>query len=632
MMKLKSKLLLSCLVFALMLMTCCTKFFFIEKEKVSAQEPTQYEYQQGTFFVYQNAYEGTIFAEYDAVNINANKEARLYALMETQYVYAVGGITAGNLNQSVGSNDYLVIDMHNLIAAAKSDITVMVNDVAMAQSDYYLVNQRNELSTQTSDSITLPAYKNNKVTINSGTVQSFMGQVVIPVSAFSGVNKITSVTVAAKLTQTNFNVGKIGVSSDFNTLTGAMTVTNIWTPSSDNYSVYNTALDKTGNTYTIQDILTVTYLQKGDIIFTGAYAQGSINQENSTATRNYFFWTFPEEMIDSEDGMVHLKDLGIKGLIFDYEAETTLQLAIRLGAGSNSDLGYVNTVYQTSNSKPNQRRILESGLIKTGNTSYMPGDFKGSVYIPFNADSWTGTGWTGEPDIVYPVIYLDYNNSNMLNVNTAAKITNIRFLTDDISYQPNLITMASANGLLEGMVDDVAIGTDSNNKVISGTTVDFFVTPNKGYEVKSVTYAFENDEETKTAQLDQNNQFSITVTDSVSVNVEYQLINYTVTYELNGGINSEENPATFTYLKGFELNDPTKENGAEFLGWYDNADFEGEAITEIPDGTDHNVTLYAKWNEPEAPAKTKGSCKNAATALAGIISLAFVSLLITFKR
>ena len=583
-MKLTKRLLLSSLVIALML-TTCVNFFSIKKEKVSAQELTQYEYQQGTFFVYQNAYEGTIFAEYDAVNINANKEARLYALMETAYVYAVGGITAGNLNQSVNSNDFLVIDMHNLIAVAKSDITVMVNDIAMTQSDYYLVNQRNELSNATSASITLPAYKNTKVTINGGTVQGFMGQVIIPMSAFAGANNITSVTVATKLAQTNFNVGKIGISSNFDALSGAMTVTNIWTPSSDNYNIYNAGLDKVGNTYTIEDIMDVTYLEKGDIIFTGSYAQGSISQDNSTATRNYFFWIFPEEMVSSEDGMVHLQDLGIKGLIFDYEAQTALQLAIRLGAGNNSALGYTDIVYQTSNSKSNQSRILESGLIKTGNTSFMPGDFKGSIYIPFNADSWTGSGWSSAPDVVYPVIYLDYNNNDMLNIDTAAKISNVRFITDDTLYQPNLITMTSANGLLEGKVADVAIGTDSNNKVISGTSVDFSITPNKGYEVKSVTYAFENDEKAKTAILDENNNFSITVTDSVSVNVEYQLKNYTITYELNGGVNSEDNFQTFTYLKGFELSDPIKEN-AEFLGWYNNANFEGEVITEISDGTD----------------------------------------------
>ena len=41
---------------------------------------------------------------------------------------------------------------------------------------------------------------------------------------------------------------------------------------------------------------------------------------------------------------------------------------------------------------------------------------------------------------------------------------------------------------------------------------------------------------------------------------------------------------------------PTKENHT-FLGWYDNAEFAGEAITKIESGSAGNVTLYANWVE-----------------------------------
>lgn len=631
MVKSLKKLLLLGIGAAFVLMSFVGSLFVTDKTATTAkaaEEPAQYNYQSGTFYVYQNAYEGTIFAEYSALNLNAKKEARLYALMNPQYVYAEGGITAKNLNKSVSPSDYLVIDLHNLIAVAKSDIKVIVNGTAMAETAHYLVNQKGQVTSSTAASITLPVYKNNKVTVNSGNVMSFKGQVVIPMSAFSGVTAINSVTVYTKLAQTNINVGKIGVASDFNAETGAMTRTDIWTPAADNFEIYSAGLNKEGNTYTIQDLLAVTYLNKGDIIFTGAYAQGDITAESSKASRNQFFWSFPDSMVNPEDGMVHLQDLGVKGLIFDYEAEQTLQLAIRLGAGDNAKLDYVSVVYQTSNSKPNQRRILESGLIKTGNTSYMPSNFKGSVYIPFESASWTGSGWTTDPDVVYPVIWVDYNNNDLLNQKVQAKITNIRFITDDTAYKPNLITMSSANGLLEGKVGDVAVGTDANNKVITGTRVDFTVSPNRGYVVKAVTYQFENEDEPRTAQLDANNKFSIIVTDNVAVSVEYQLADYTVTYVLNGGTNHEENPETFTFLKGFELKAPTKPD-AEFLGWYDNPEFKGEAITEIPDGTDHNVTLYAKWKDLKAPKK---SCKNAAGALVGILSLLGASLVVTFKR
>ena len=39
----------------------------------------------------------------------------------------------------------------------------------------------------------------------------------------------------------------------------------------------------------------------------------------------------------------------------------------------------------------------------------------------------------------------------------------------------------------------------------------------------------------------------------------------------------------------------TIQNG-EFLGWYDNADFKGDAITSINAANGGNITLYAKWD------------------------------------
>ena len=65
---------------------------------------------------------------------------------------------------------------------------------------------------------------------------------------------------------------------------------------------------------------------------------------------------------------------------------------------------------------------------------------------------------------------------------------------------------------------------------------------------------------------------------------------YTITYELNGGTNSSNNPKSFTIGSGCTLSEPTKK-GYTFLGWY-NGD---EKVTKIPRGTCNNITLTAKW-------------------------------------
>ena len=93
---------------------------------------------------------------------------------------------------------------------------------------------------------------------------------------------------------------------------------------------------------------------------------------------------------------------------------------------------------------------------------------------------------------------------------------------------------------------------------------------------------------------------------------------------LDGGVNSEENPDTYTYFRGFELADPTKEN-AEFLGWYTTADFSGEAITEIVDGTTGDITLYAKW-------KKTGGCNASVVGISGAMTLLGACAVVLVKK
>ena len=88
--------------------------------------------------------------------------------------------------------------------------------------------------------------------------------------------------------------------------------------------------------------------------------------------------------------------------------------------------------------------------------------------------------------------------------------------------------------------------------------------------------------------------------------------NYTITYELDGGTNVPENPASYNVETGtITLKDPAKP-GYTFAGWYRTEDFTGEAVTEITQGTTGNITLYAKWElknlVPETLEVKGGSC------------------------
>lgn len=72
-------------------------------------------------------------------------------------------------------------------------------------------------------------------------------------------------------------------------------------------------------------------------------------------------------------------------------------------------------------------------------------------------------------------------------------------------------------------------------------------------------------------------------------------IPYPIEYILYGGENNSENPKTYTIeTTKITLKEPTKEN-YYFVGWYADAQFIGEKITQIEGGRTGNVQLYARW-------------------------------------
>lgn len=75
---------------------------------------------------------------------------------------------------------------------------------------------------------------------------------------------------------------------------------------------------------------------------------------------------------------------------------------------------------------------------------------------------------------------------------------------------------------------------------------------------------------------------------------KYDVIEYTITYELDGGENGEGNPATYTSLDSVTFTDATK-TGYTFGGWYTRSDCTGDNITGIAAGTTGNMTLYADF-------------------------------------
>jgi len=76
---------------------------------------------------------------------------------------------------------------------------------------------------------------------------------------------------------------------------------------------------------------------------------------------------------------------------------------------------------------------------------------------------------------------------------------------------------------------------------------------------------------------------------------KWKATDYDIVYNLNGGINNENNPESYTISTStIKLANPTKA-GYSFKGWYSDSKFKTK-VTEIKKGSTGKKTLYAKWS------------------------------------
>nr|MCR5741367.1 InlB B-repeat-containing protein [Gammaproteobacteria bacterium] len=75
---------------------------------------------------------------------------------------------------------------------------------------------------------------------------------------------------------------------------------------------------------------------------------------------------------------------------------------------------------------------------------------------------------------------------------------------------------------------------------------------------------------------------------------KFEIITYTITYKLDGGVNDGSNPSTYTInTETITLKDATKED-YNFIGWYSDSEYKNEVET-INKGSTGNLNLYAKF-------------------------------------
>ena len=86
------------------------------------------------------------------------------------------------------------------------------------------------------------------------------------------------------------------------------------------------------------------------------------------------------------------------------------------------------------------------------------------------------------------------------------------------------------------------------------------------------------------------------VEENTDVHAVYTPISYGITYHLDGGTNSPNNPETYTVEDTFPLKAPTKQ-GYAFTGWTSDGETEPKLTVTIPVGTTGGLVFTAHWVE-----------------------------------
>ena len=88
---------------------------------------------------------------------------------------------------------------------------------------------------------------------------------------------------------------------------------------------------------------------------------------------------------------------------------------------------------------------------------------------------------------------------------------------------------------------------------------------------------------------------------NVDVYAKWTPVEYVITFHLNNGTNHESNAGTYTVVSETVILLAPTRVGYTFGGWFSNADFEGNVVMEIVQGSHGDVELYAKWTADRYP-------------------------------
>ena len=94
--------------------------------------------------------------------------------------------------------------------------------------------------------------------------------------------------------------------------------------------------------------------------------------------------------------------------------------------------------------------------------------------------------------------------------------------------------------------------------------------------------------------------------ENLTLTAKWKIVNYIITYNLNGGTNAEGNPATYTVESGLTLNRPTRAGEYTFTGWTGTGLTEKTKDVTVEAGSTGNRSYTANWEDKLYEVKVIG--------------------------
>lgn len=263
-------------------------------------------------------------------------------------------------------------------------------------------------------------------------------------------------------------------------------------------------------------------------------------------------------------------------------------------------------VYELDASK---KITFEDGKIKVSVTG-ADSDDTVLIHAGFYADFDAAKNITTDNGVAglggYPLVYNEENNTWEYTFTNGFSVG--QYMVFRINVIKDGVGDLSAWGLYEipSEEDETAIAYYENTYLenMDGTYALSSSVKKKAADGETVTFA-ENAPTGFVFDESQDNVISATITKGETVTLKryYKRLVYDITYNLNGGTNHANNPASYKYGSTINLEAPTKAEFT-FAGWFTN-----EACTQafagIKPATTGAITLWAKWveigEEPKDP-------------------------------